>query len=82
MKKTILFMALVATVVFTGCSKDDDDKKCESCTAQGQKIEICENGDGTYSMTGSSEIINEEDLAGLTPKQLVDLACAAANMAP
>lgn len=84
MKKTLLFFALAAAVAFTSCSKDDDDNKCDSCTAQGQKIEICDNGDGSYTISTNdgAETITEAELGGLTPKQVVDLTCEALNSLP
>lgn len=78
MKKSILFLAFAVAVAFTSCSKDDDDK-CNSCTAQDQKIEICENSDGSYTLTVGGESSEIETLDGLTPKQVVDATCAALN---
>lgn len=77
MKKLVL-TALVAAAVMTACSKDDEPK-CESCTSEaGNKFEICDNGDGTYdvSYAGATETITEGELEGLTPKEVVELACA------
>lgn len=69
-------MALAGTVAFTSCSKDDDDNKCESCSVEDSKVEICDNGDGTYSFTiGGEKQEPLEDLEGLTPKQVVDATC-------
>ena len=84
MKKVVLFMALAATVAFTSCSKDDDDEnKCESCTANDTKVEICENGNGTYTLTiGDEESDTIEDLGGLTPKQVVESTCEALKFIP
>ncbi len=83
MKKAILFMALATTVAFTSCSKDDDNS-CDSCTAKGETIEICDNGDGSYTLTtsGGAETLTKSDLAGLTPKQLVEASCTALNTLP
>ncbi len=71
-----LFVAL-AGILFVGCSKDDDTK-CESCTLQGEKIEICDKKNGTYQLkvAGETETVTEEQLGGLTPKQFVESACA------
>ncbi|QLG45384.1 hypothetical protein [Costertonia aggregata] len=76
MKKAVLLFALALS--FAACSKDDDKNNCESCTLQGEKIEICDNGDGTYTLNagGESETFTEEDLDGLTPKQFTDALCA------
>lgn len=79
MKKSILFIALAATISFTSCSKDDD-KKCESCDAL--SLQICDNGDNTYTFTsdGTSETLSKEELGGVTPKQYVDAFCALADL--
>lgn len=83
MKKPLLFLALAATVAFTSCSKDDDDNKCESCSANDTKVEICENGDGTYTLTvGGEESDTIDDLQGLTPKQIADSTCEALKLLP
>ena len=76
MKKLVLFVAIAATFTIA-CSKDDD-KKCESCTSElGNKFEICDNGNGTYDVTaaGEKETLTEEELGGLTPKLVIELAC-------
>ena len=83
MKKSILFLALFATVAFTSCSKDDDDNGCKSCTAADQKVEICDNGDGTYDLTVGGEsagTLDESDLEGMSPQQVVDATCEALNL--
>ena len=82
MKKAVLFLALAATVSFTSCSKDDDNE-CKSCTASNQKVEICDNGDGTYELTVGGEsagTLDESDLDGLSPQQVVDATCEALNL--
>ena len=78
MKKALLFSAVTLSILFTGCSKDDDASNCESCSLQGSLIEICDNNDGTYTLTagGESETVNEEELGGLTPKQFTDALCS------
>ncbi|MDF0706928.1 hypothetical protein [Flagellimonas okinawensis] len=76
MRKLVL-TGMAAAAFLTACSKDDD-KKCESCTSDlGNKFEICDNGNGTYDVTaaGEKETITEEELGGLTPKLVVELAC-------
>ncbi len=76
-------MAFAATLVFTSCTGDDENNDCESCTAQGQKIEICNNGDGTYTLSGGgeSETVTQEELdtLELTAGELVELTCSLAN---
>ena len=41
------------------------------------KFEICDNGNGTYDVTaaGEKETLTEEELGGLTPKLVIELAC-------
>lgn len=82
MKKEIFSITLAATLAFTSCSKDDDDTiKCESCTANETKVEICENSDGTYTLTIDGEQSSVlESLEGLTPKQMVDSSCGALSL--
>lgn len=81
MKKALLFMSLALAVSFTSCSNDDDDS-CSSCTASNQKVEICDNGDGTYTLNVGDETstLNSSDLSGLTPKQLVEATCSALSL--
>ena len=58
MKKSVLFLALAATVAFTSCSSDDDgdsNSSCNTCTIELEGIssttEYCDNGDGTMTAT-------------------------------
>ena len=83
MKKPLLFLALAAAVAFASCSDDDDDKNCDSCTLQGEKLEICDNGDGTYTLSGGgeSETIDEADLQGVSTKEFVDALCSLEDLA-
>ena len=83
MKKPLLFLAMAATVAFASCSDDDDDKNCDSCTLQGEKLEICDNGDGTYTLSGGgeSETIDEADLQGVSTKEFVDALCSLGDLA-
>jgi hypothetical protein len=74
MKKSILFLAFTAAVVFSSCSKDDEDEKvCASCSILGISIEACDNGDGsvTVSTAGQSETISGADLDGLSAAEYV-----------
>ncbi|MEK6152899.1 hypothetical protein WIW50_06550 [Flavobacteriaceae bacterium 3-367] len=80
MKKQILPAIFVLALVFNACSDDNDDNgNCESCSIEGQNVEICDNGDGTYTFTSGeeSDTISSAELLGLTPKQFVDLLCTA-----
>jgi hypothetical protein len=79
MKKFIVLLALTG---FISCNKENI-KSCDSCAVQGETIEICDNGDGTYTLTGGgeSETFTQQELdeAGLTPKEVVELTCALVN---
>ena len=86
-KKCILGMSMLATMAFgfTSCSNDDDDEKiCESCTLQTETIELCDNGDNTYTLTagGESETITKEELSGVSPADFVGLICSLGDIAP
>ena len=74
--KRILLPTVLALFILVGCSKDDGPK-CDSCTVGGDKLEICDNGDGTYELKGGGETatISESDLGGLTPKEFVQSIC-------
>lgn len=68
------------------CSSDDDaaaaEKDCTSCAAQGQTIEICDNGDGTFTLSGGgeSETFPASDLEGVDPAEFIGLICELANL--
>ena len=86
-KKCALGMSMLATMAFgfTSCSNDDDDEKiCESCTLQSETIELCDNGDDTYTLTagGESETITKEELSGVSPADFVGLICNLGDIAP
>lgn len=80
MNKAIWSLAAAIVVVLLGCSNDDDaGSNCESCTSSaGTKLEICDNGNGTYDISDETETerITEEELLGLTPKLFIETACA------
>lgn len=78
MKKILFLTTLAIAFAFASCSNDDGGPKCESCTSNaGNKFEICDNGNGTYtaSENGVSETLPEEELGGLSVKLAVELAC-------
>ena len=86
LKKCILGISIVATMAIgiSSCSSDDDDRDCDSCELQGQTVEICDNGDGTYTVSaaGQSETITEEELEGVTPEEYIDLVCSLGDLIP
>jgi hypothetical protein len=86
-KKYILGMSMLATMTFgfTSCSDDDDDERaCDTCTVQSETIEICDNGDDTYTLTagGTSETVTKEELGGLPPADFIGLICSLGDIAP
>ncbi len=86
-KKCILGMSVLATMAFgfSSCSDDDaDDRNCDSCDLQGQTIEICDNGNDTYTLTaaGQSETITAEELEGVSPAEYIGLICSLGDLIP
>ena len=85
-KKCMFGIGLLAslTLGLMSCSGDDDEggKDCDSCTAQGQTLEICDNGDGTFTLSGGgeSETFPASDLEGVDPAEFVNLICDLANL--
>ncbi|WP_411029353.1 hypothetical protein [Spongiimicrobium sp. 3-5] len=77
MKNPITFLALASILLYAGCSSDNDDGDCRSCSVEGQKVEICDNGDDTFTFTSGDETdtISSEQLLGLSPQAFVDLIC-------
>lgn len=78
-------MLAVMAFGFSSCSDDDaDDRNCDSCDLQGQTVEICDNGNGTYTLTaaGQSETITEEELEGVAPAEYIGLICSLGNLIP
>ena len=77
---------LTIALVLSSCSSDDDsdNRNCENCDLQGQNVEICDNEDGTYTVTaaGQSETITEEELEGVTPEEYIELICSLGNLIP
>ena len=80
MKKYTLL--LISIIVFIACSKDDDKPKCDTCTIQGHKLELCDNGNGTYdyksdgvkTATVTQALLDE---AGVTSSEYMALICSA-----
>ncbi len=73
MKKLVFSLMAVASLVFVGCSDDDDENKCASCELLGVSIEACDNGDGTVTVSGAgeSQVISGDELDGQTAAEYV-----------
>lgn len=77
MKKLVFSLMAVASLVFVGCSDDDDENKCTSCSINllGAEIvtEACDNGDGTATVTtnGVSQVVSGDELNGQTAAEYV-----------
>ena len=77
MKKRILGVLVVIALFVSACSSDDDkdsSNDCQTCNQEleGQNIssEICDNGDGTFTITFLNEE-ETEDLNGATFEQII-----------
>ena len=77
-------LMLTLSLGLLSCSSDDDgdSKDCDSCSAQGQTIEICDNGDGTFTLSGAgdSETFPASELEGVDPTEFIELVCELANL--
>jgi hypothetical protein len=86
MKKYILAITMAATMTFglTSCSKDDDKNNCDTCSALMMTVEICDNGDDTYTLTagGQSETLSLAELEGLAPDEFIGVICDLSNLTP
>ena len=77
MKKLVFSLMAVACLAFVGCSDDDDDNKCATCSVDflGTAIttEACDNGDGTVTVTvlGESQVLTAEELEGMSASEYV-----------
>ncbi|MEM9078199.1 MAG: hypothetical protein AAGC43_14245 [Bacteroidota bacterium] len=83
MKKILFLTSLTISlaVLTLSCSNDDDaNSSCESCMIDGEIAEICDNGNGTFTATNSSETvtITQDDLDALelTAEEYITLVCA------
>ncbi|QLE01051.1 hypothetical protein HX109_05535 [Galbibacter sp. BG1] len=69
MKKCIYTLLAIALLGLFSCSGDDDGgdsrdcKECDALVVSGEKSQLCDNGDGTYTLTypGGSEDFELED---------------------
>ncbi|PTM11690.1 MAG: hypothetical protein DA407_01105 [Bacteroidetes bacterium] len=78
MKKFILGILTVGVLITTACGGSDDDNnssnQCQTCNQDfgGENItsEICDNGDGTFTITFNGEE-ETEDLNGATFEEII-----------
>lgn len=77
MKKLILGALVILALVISACSSDDDNdssNECQTCDQEleGQNFssEICDNGNGTYTITFLGEE-ETEDLNGASFTQII-----------
>lgn len=86
MKKIILSIAMISSVSFTSCSadsivekiKEELEIKCQECTLKTVVSNVCDNGDGSITVTvgdvgtnvviGYNEYIAAQKTAGATCK--------------
>jgi len=46
MKKSLIYFAVMAIFTLSSCSKDDGDGGCQTCTSEGETLEICPGANG------------------------------------
>lgn len=82
--KLRMILPMAGLFIISGCSSDDDgdSRDCDSCTLLGEKLEICDNGNDTYTLTyeGESETITEAELGGVSPEEFVEAICVLGNL--
>ncbi|MEM7485409.1 MAG: hypothetical protein AAF348_09385 [Bacteroidota bacterium] len=77
MKRIILPLALMASMIFTGCSSDDDGGDSRSCELLGLiPITITDNGDGTARLQVEGESAFNADLGDQTFEEYADDICS------
>jgi len=60
MMKKALFLPFLVSILFAiSCGDDDDGGKgnCQTCSNGPVSVDVCNNGDGTYSVNGDSDKI-------------------------
>jgi len=78
MKKPLLIIAVFVLFICTGsCSDDDEKNTCASCTGTNIAYELCDNGNGTYTLSKgeATQTLTESDLLGVPIKEYVNLLC-------
>lgn len=81
MKKTLLFLTTLAVLSVAGCSNDEEKNTCESCTGPNISLELCDNGNGTYTLSKgeATQTLAQDDLLGVSIKEYVNILCTEGN---
>lgn len=81
MKKTLLFLTTLTVFSIGGCSNDEEKNTCESCTGTNISYELCDNGNGTYTLSKgeASQTLTQADLIGLSVREYVNILCTEEN---
>lgn len=69
---------MLGLLICTGsCSNDDEKNTCASCTGTNVAYELCDNGNGTYTLSKgeATQTLTENDLLGVPIKEYVNLLC-------
>jgi len=81
MKKLVFSLMAVTALGFTSCGSDDDSSddnssECVICELTEEGIttdsEICENGDGSFTISSEGSEITFEESDGITFDQFID----------
>ena len=77
MKKIILSIVMLASIVFISCSDDDNTpaKKCETCQVNSVNIKICDAGNGKVEVTTAGQTVTITLPQGVTYEEYAENAC-------
>jgi len=76
MKKFMLSALCAFVLVITSCGSDDDGGNCRDCEVLSIPISICDNGDGTATVTGAGQSETNPIPEGMTFEQFAETACS------
>ncbi len=75
MKKLMLIAVFAFSLILTSCGSDDDgNSNCRECANGAVSIELCDLGNGTYSINGEGAI---EIPADSSFDEVFELSCTA-----